>query len=86
MTATASVWPRTGNDLVDALMKRAFDRPRDPRSYPYKLGALSLFTSRVTNTPLSQPYAPGTVDFDAFHAGVDEGRAIWARNQAEATQ
>lgn len=82
---TPSVWPKSGNDLVDRLMKNAFDRPRDPRSYPYKLGVFSLLTSRVINT-LSCPYAPGTVDFDAFYAGVDEGKVIWSQHQAEADQ
>lgn len=85
-TPTPTVWPKSGNELVDSLMKAAFDRPRDPRSYPYKLGAFSLLASRATNTPLARPYAPGTVDFDAFHAGVDEGKAIWARHNAEAAQ
>ena len=88
MTSTTlpTVWPRTGNDLVDRLMTTAFGRPRDPRSYPYKLGTFSLLVSRVTDAPLAHPYAPGTVDFDAFHAGVDEGRAIWTRHHAEAAQ
>ncbi|WP_312488296.1 hypothetical protein [Massilia timonae] len=85
-TATPTVWPKSGNELVDSLMKTAFDRPRDPRSYPYKLGAFSLLASRATDTPLARPYAPGTVDFDAFHAGVDEGKAIWACHNAEAAQ
>lgn len=85
-SSTPSVWPKSGNDLVDRLMKNAFDRPRDPRSYPYKLGAFSLLASRVTSTPLARPYAPGTVDFDAFHAGVNEGKVIWSQYQAEAAQ
>lgn len=86
-TATVpTVWPKSGNDLVDRLMKNAFDRTRDPRSYPYKLGVFSLLASRATRTTLSRPYVPGTVDCDAFYAGVDEGKVIWSQHQAEAAQ
>ena len=66
--------------LVVQLMSAAFDRPRDPRSDAYKLGARSLLISRATNTPLVRMYAAGSVEFDAFHAGVDEGQAIWKRH------
>lgn len=85
-TTMPTVWPRSGIDLVDGLMQAAFDRPRVPRSHPYKLGVFSLLVSRAAGTSLARPYTPGTVDFDAFHAGVDEGQAIWARHKAEAAQ
>lgn len=70
--------------LVDELMKVAFDRPRDPRSDAYKLGVRSLLNSRVTKTPLARPYAAGTVEFDAFFAGVDEGHTVWRQYQVPA--
>ena len=69
--------------LVDELMKAAFDRPRDPRSAAYKLGARSLLNSCATKTPLARVYAAGSVEFDAFHAGVSEGHAIWKRHLDE---
>lgn len=85
-TSAPTVWPKSGNELVDRLMKNAFDRARDPRSYPYKLGVLCLLASRTNSTPLARLYAVGTVDFDAFHAGVDEGQTIWKLHQAETSQ
>jgi len=72
--------------LADSLMKAAFDRPRDPRSDAYKLGVRALLVSRSTKSVFVDRFAPGSVESDAFHAGVDEGRAIWANHQAMASQ
>jgi len=74
----------TASQLVEKLMKAAFDRPRDPRSFAYKLGVRSLLTSRATKTPLVRPYAAGTVEFDAFFSGVDEGHAVWRQHEVPA--
>lgn len=74
----------TASQLVEHLMKATFDRPRDPRSDAYKLGVRSLLNSRATRTPLARPYAAGTVEFDAFFAGVDEGHAVWRQYEVPA--
>ena len=69
--------------LVEQLMKSAFDRPRDPRSEAYKTGAKALLMRRATGQPLYLPYSPGSTEFDAYQAGMDEGRAIWAAYEAK---
>lgn len=69
--------PRADGDVVECLMSAAFNRPRDARSNAYKAGARALLHSRVTNLPLARLYHAGTAEFDAFYAGVDEGREIW---------
>lgn len=72
--------------IVDLLMKAAFEKPRDPRSAAYKLGTRSLLNSRVGGGAFSIPFDAGTVEFDAFFSGVDEGKAIWSHHQAKDAQ
>lgn len=66
-----------GLDLVESLMRNAFDRPRDPRSDAYKLGMRELLAHRVLGVPFRCPYTIGTAEADAFFSGSDEGRMIW---------
>lgn len=74
------------HQLVDALVDTAFNRQRDPRSDVYKLGARSLLVSRATQSELTCYFRPGSVEFDAFFAGVDEGKAIWASHYGGKSQ
>ncbi|WP_216673338.1 hypothetical protein [Paraburkholderia solitsugae] len=62
---------------VDDLMKKAFSPGRDPRSAEYKAGVRALLELRINGVKLPRPYATGTVQADAFYAGVGEGHDIW---------
>jgi len=68
-----------GGDLVEHLMKLAFERPREPRSDAYKNGVRAILAFRADST-LSMSvgaYAPGSAERDAFIAGMEEGREVW---------
>ena len=62
---------------VDRLYKSAFDTPRDPRSFEYKAGVRAALAYRIEGKRISRQYEPGTAQFDAYYAGIDEGHAIW---------
>jgi hypothetical protein len=70
---------------VDDLMNEAFGdhRARDPRSAEYKQGCRHLLNRRMNGGSKGCPYKAGTVQFDAFYAGVDEGITIWKAYQDE---
>ncbi|MGK5053587.1 hypothetical protein [Janthinobacterium sp. RB2P8] len=70
--------------LADQLLDAAFSVPRDPRSSQYKAGARAALVFRTEETPIPQPYPAGSVEADAFSAGIEEGHAIWRRVQAAA--
>lgn len=89
MAATATVATAVSqgaHQVVDQLISAAFDRPRDRRSDAYKQGARALLISRVSLATLICNFQPGSVEFDAFFAGVEEGRAIWQNAQRRAAQ
>lgn len=50
----------------------------DARSSVYKLGFHNIIISRATGAPMPRVYAAGTVQFDAYYAGVENGRQEWA--------
>lgn len=58
---------------------------RTPRSAAYRAGVLQLLKLKLHKVPMACLYAPGTAEFDAFHAGVDEGHAL-VRKQAGEVQ
>lgn len=64
-------------NVAELLFKAAFDVPRDPRSAEYKEGVRACLAYRVTGARLRSPYPMGTVQADAFYAGVDEGNQLW---------
>lgn len=68
-----------GHDQVDFLMEVAFGpgRIREKRSTAYMEGARSYLELRVTGALLPCRYGTGTAEFDAYFAGLDEGREIW---------
>jgi len=56
----------------------AFQKPRTPRSEPYKRGVRAALERLIDGGPeISRvrpaEYQPGTVEFDAWLAGVEEG-------------
>jgi len=68
-----------GHDQVDLLMEVAFgpDRIREKRSTAYMEGARSYLELCVTGAEMPCKYGTGTAEFDAYFAGLDEGREIW---------
>lgn len=68
-----------GHDQVDLLMEVAFGpgRVREKRSTAYMEGARSYLDLRATGAELPCRYDTGTAEFDAYFAGLDEGREIW---------
>lgn len=72
--ASASSFPA---GLADRLFKAAFEIQRNPRSAEYKAGARAVLDYRISGIRISSPHPAGGAQFDAFHAGVTEGHAIW---------
>lgn len=68
------------NCLVDQLYDAAFNRPRDPRSLPYKQGVRAVFLYRTqlnNSVGALHVYPVGSAESDAFFAGVNEGHRRW---------
>jgi len=86
MAAASTPLSNGANEIVDRLVRAAFDRQRDCRSDAYKQGVRALLISRASLSTLICNYQPGSAEFDAFHAGVNEGRAIWQNAQRKVDQ
>jgi hypothetical protein len=84
--STATLKPIGAIATVDALLREAFGRVREPRSREYMLGTHDLLLARFGITPMKCPYAVGTAAFDAYFAGKDEGSAIWLAHKKKAAQ
>ena len=69
---------------AEELFKAIFAGPRDPRSDEYKRGVMAALLFRFAGVKVSEnrPYKVGTVEFDAFSSGVDEGNARWREHLA----
>jgi len=67
------------HEQVDLLMDAAFGpgRAREKRSAAYMEGARSYLEFRATGAELICQYTAGTTEFDAYFAGLDEGREMW---------
>lgn len=66
---------------TQALFDAAFtDTTRTPRSPAYREGLRARLCLSIQKLAFVCPYDAGTAQFDAFYAGVDEGRAIVARD------
>ena len=66
------------------LFARAFPTTRTPGSPAYREGVLVALRYRLGELPAIRcPYAVGTAEADAFHAGADEGHAIVRRELKE---
>ena len=61
------------------LADEAFAPTREPRSVEYQMGVRQALLHRIAGKPFTCAYLPGTARFDAFHAGVDEGKRIARR-------
>lgn len=73
----ARIGARTREEIV-ALVEREM-RHGDPRSHEYRLGVVDLICRRVLDTPLPPRYQMGSVQADAYYAGVDRGWSIWRK-------
>ena len=59
-------------------------RGGDMRSGIYRQAMIDVLAYRVNGTPMSSPYSrPGTVEFDAYLAGVERGNALYRKLQGE---
>jgi len=76
---TAADQKHKAPDLAELLFNAAFGIARDPRSAEYKEGVHAVLKFQVGGTRMPRPYRMGTVQADAFYAGVDEGHQIWRR-------
>ncbi|WP_139232770.1 hypothetical protein [Duganella sp. CF458] len=76
-----SLAKNTPGQLVNQLIEDAFapGLKRYERSPEYVNGARALLLQQVIGKPLACLYLHGTAAADAFFAGVEEGRSIYAR-------
>jgi len=51
----------------------------DPRSAEYREGCLAVFLFREGGACIPHPFAMGTVEADAYYAGVERGHNEWAK-------
>ncbi len=65
----------TQRPTAQAVFERAFHPFRNSRSDAYKEGVLAALRYRLEGARIGCPYKIGTAEFDAFHAGLDEGHA-----------
>jgi hypothetical protein len=69
--------PNIHDILAQKAFDEAFNRPRRPRSLVYKEGVMAaLVFHELRQEAVQCPYAEGTVEYDAFFAGVVEGHHI----------
>jgi hypothetical protein len=62
---------------AQAVFDLAFKPGREPRSDAYRQGVLHCLQVRVDGLAFAPcPYALGSSDSDAYHAGIAEGRAL----------
>ncbi|MDY0222996.1 MAG: hypothetical protein RBR67_17840 [Desulfobacterium sp.] len=52
-----------------------FGRQRDTRSPEYKAGVMAWLQHKFEKKEIQVPYKAGTCQFDAFFAGMDEGKS-----------
>lgn len=60
--------------MVDAILAGG-----DARSAVYRSGMLAVFRWRTEGVGISHPYEIGTVEADAYYAGVERGHYEWAK-------
>ena len=77
---------------ADRLTREAFAVPRTPRSGAYREGVragIEAALRRERGEPRPAPedfYTPGSAEFDAYAAGIDEGRLIVKRRAPGAVE
>jgi hypothetical protein len=62
---------------VEELCNEAFRPGRAPRSDEYKAGMRAGLNLKAKKIKITCPYIEGTVQFDAYQAGVQEGKLIY---------
>jgi hypothetical protein len=67
---------RAKTPAIEKLMEAAFAQARTPRSDAYKAGVKAKLYHKLAQQEIVCQYMEGTAEFDAFQAGIDEGRAI----------
>jgi hypothetical protein len=67
------------NDVVGIRMVDCLLSKGAPRSAVYREGMLSVFRFRRTGRAIPHPYEMGTVEADAYYAGVERGHYEWAK-------
>jgi len=67
---------------IAGIVATAFPSTRPARSHAYRLGVEKALETASAGTMLMEMYEAGSQAFDAYHAGVVEGRALWARHIA----
>jgi hypothetical protein len=60
--------------IVDEAMQHG-----DPRSNVYRLGAIDCLCRRTAGTEFPKRFKMGTVQADAYWAGVERGWMIWRK-------
>ncbi|UGQ45097.1 hypothetical protein [Massilia endophytica] len=82
-TTKADRFKQTPAEIIAQLLAKAFcpGSGRMHRSDEYKAGVRAILLTHFVGKPLGCPYKIGTSGADAFFAGVDEGRTIWAEYQ-----
>ena len=53
------------------------------RSAVYRTGILDLLRFKLMGTPWPSPHKPGTLEHDAYYAGVERGWHLLRRLQSE---
>jgi hypothetical protein len=56
------------------VFKGMFEKARDARSNEYKQGVMAWLEYKLEKKEIDVPYKQGTCQFDAFFAGLDEGK------------
>lgn len=83
IVADAQEQRRIAEKLVHDLVDAAFSRSTMPRSPEYKSGVEAYLLFRALGQRLSTPYPKGTAQFDAWLAGLDEGKGWWRYQVAQ---
>ncbi len=58
-------------------------RVGDRRSAVYRQAMIDVLQFRLNGVPMSAPYGPGTVEFDARMAGIDRGHLLYRKLQGK---
>lgn len=89
MSTTAVSTDQTDNiELIEQLMQARFAIGYgEPRSDAYKNGTRSIFQQRIIGGRIGPlPYPAGSAKADAYFAGQQDGRALFAAYLAESAQ
>lgn len=65
-------------NLAEQVFEKAFEpgRGREGKSEAFRAGVLQCLLARLEGHKLNCPYQTGSVEYDAFYAGVAEGREL----------